>query len=131
MKHCDRKTKNELIETRRQKEQADKKLLSSEVVIGFLCMAIFAILTTIASLVPMKDWLRNLLIVAGVIPFLIACPYMLKIEQIAGYYECTKCGHRYVPTYKSVFWAPHACRTRRMRCPKCNKKSWQKKKLRK
>lgn len=59
----------------------------------------------------------------------IATPFVLKIEQTAGYYECAKCGHRYVPTYKSVFMAAHVNRTRHMRCPKCGKKSWQKKVL--
>jgi DNA-directed RNA polymerase subunit RPC12/RpoP len=53
--------------------------------------------------------------------------FALKIEQIAGYYACGECGHRYVPTFKAVNLAPHMGRTRRMKCPKCGKKSWQKK----
>ena len=52
---------------------------------------------------------------------------MLKIEQTAGYYECKECNHKYVPEYNSVFWAMHVGRTRYMKCPKCGKKSWQKK----
>lgn len=51
--------------------------------------------------------------------------------QLAGYYECKECGHRYVPTYKAVNLAPHMGRTRYMKCPKCNEKSWQKKVLNK
>jgi ssDNA-binding Zn-finger/Zn-ribbon topoisomerase 1 len=42
-------------------------------------------------------------------------------------YKCEKCGHAYVPKYKSVFLSMHAGRTRYMKCPKCNEKSWQKK----
>ena len=60
-------------------------------------------------------------------PLLLATPFMLKIEQTAGYYECAKCAHRYVPTYKSVFMAAHVNRTRYMQCPQCGEKSWQKK----
>ena len=51
----------------------------------------------------------------------------LKIEQTAGYYECDKCYYKYVPKYSSVFLAVHKGRTRYMKCPKCNEKSWQKK----
>ena len=86
-------------------------------------------LVMVASLVQMEEWLRITLILIGFLPLLIATPFMLKIEQTAGYYECAKCGHRYVPTYKSVFIAAHVNRTRHMRCPKCGKKSWQKKVL--
>ena len=75
----------------------------------------------------MKESLRVTLILIGLAPLLIAMPFMIKIEQIAGYYECRKCHHRYVPTYSNVLWAMHIHRTRYMRCPKCHEKSWQKK----
>ena len=65
----------------------------------------------------------------SLLPLLIATPFMLKIEQTAGYYECKKCHHRYVPTYKSVFSAMHYGRTRYMKCPKCQKSAWNKKVL--
>ena len=83
------------------------------------------------NLLEMADWLRVVLIIGGFVPFAIGIVYALRIEQVAGYYECAKCGHRYVPTYRSVFFAPHINRTRHMRCPKCGKRSWQKKVLNK
>ena len=61
--------------------------------------------------------------VIGVVGFFIA----LKIEQVAGYYECRKCGHRYIPTYQAVVNAMHAGRTRYLKCPHCGQKSWSKK----
>ena len=51
----------------------------------------------------------------------------LRIEQVAGYYECSNCHHKYIPTYKSVFLAQHMGRTRKMKCPECGKKNWHKK----
>ena len=116
-----------LIEMVKEKEKADKRLLFIEVVVGVLCMAVFFALTIVASLVPMEEWLRILLIIIGFLPILIACPFMLKIEQVAGYYECKACGHRYVPTYKAVNLAMHMGRTRYMKCPACHKRTWQKK----
>ena len=116
-----------IVEMVKQKEQADKRLLNTEIVMGLICIAIMLTLTAVASLVPMEEWLRITLILIGLVPLLIATPFMLKIEQTAGYYECKECGYRYVPTFKAVFLAQHMGRTRKLKCPECGKKSWQKK----
>ena len=129
MSDYNKELEKSLLEMTKQKEEADKRLLFVEVVIGVVCIAIMLSLTAVASLVQMEEWLRILLIVIGMVPILIAGPFMLRIEQVAGYYECKKCKHRYVPTYKAVNLAPHMGRTRYMRCPHCNEKSWQKKVL--
>ncbi len=118
---------NKLLEMVKEKEKADKRLLSMEIVTGVLCIVVFLALIIFASYVQMEEWLRVTLILIGFAPLIVAAPFMLKIEQVAGYYECKKCGHKYIPDYKSVFFAMHVNRTRYMRCPKCNEKSWQKK----
>ena len=129
METYNKQLEQNLLEMVKQKEDADKRLLSLEIFIGALVTVILLALIFTASFVPMADWLRILLIVIGIIPFAIGISYAIRIEQMAGYYECAKCGHRYVPTYSSVLWATHINRTRHMRCPKCNEKSWQKKVL--
>ncbi len=129
MDNYNKELENNLLEMVKQKEQADKRLLSLEIIIGAILLTVMLVLSAVASLVQMEEWLRILLIVIGVVPFLVAAPVMLKIEQVAGYYECQECGHRYVPTFKAVNLAPHMGRTRKMRCPECGKKSWQKKVL--
>ncbi len=116
-----------IIDLVKEKEKNDKLLLRCEILMGVVCIIIMLALTIIASYVPMEEWLRVLLILIGFAPILVACPFMLKIEQIAGFYECKHCHHKYVPAYKSVFFAMHINRTRYMKCPECNKRSWQKK----
>ena len=116
-----------ILEMVKEKEKNDKLLLRCEILVGVICIIIMLALTVIASYVPMEEWLRILLILIGLVPLLIATPFMLKIEQIAGYYECKECGHCYVPTYKAVNIAMHFGRTRYMKCPECHKRSWQKK----
>ena len=111
----------------RQKEASDKRLLKMEIVIGVLISIVFFTLIFIASFVEMGDWLRITLIITGFIPFIIMIPFAIRIEQTAGYYECQKCHHKYIPTFSSVLWAMHINRTRYMKCPKCNQRSWQKK----
>ena len=131
MDNYNEKLESNLIEIIKEKELADKRLLSLEIVIGILSSLILFSLVFVASFVPMADWLRILLIVLGLIPFMIGIAFAIKVEQVAGYYECAKCHHKYIPTYSSVLWSMHINRTRYMKCPKCNEKSWQKKVLHK
>ncbi|MBO5305136.1 MAG: helix-turn-helix transcriptional regulator [Clostridia bacterium] len=129
MENYNKEMESNLLEMVKAKEQADKRLLFLEIVVGLICIAVMLTLSMIASFVQMAEWLRIVLILIGLAPLLIAMPFLIKIEQTAGYYECAECGHRYVPSYKSVFMAAHMGRTRHMKCPKCHKKSWQKKVL--
>ena len=127
MENNNKQLENNLLELAKQKELADKRLLSLEIVVGVLCIAILLGLTMIASFIQAEEWVRIVLILIGLVPFLILLPFLIKIEQTAGYYECAKCKHKYVPEYKSVLWSMHMGRTRYMKCPHCNQKSWQKK----
>ena len=131
MDNYNKELENNLMEMVKQKEQADKRLLSLEVFLGITATVTLFVLVFLAAFLPMAVWLRVVLIVLGFAIFLAGCFYALRIEQMAGYYECKECKHRYVPTYKAVNLAPHMGRTRYMRCPVCDKKSWQKKVLRK
>ena len=127
MENYDKKAEELLLDMQKQKEEVDKRLLSMEIVIGVLSIIILLSLTFVASFIEMADWIRILLIVIGFIPCMIGVMFALKIEQVAGYYECGKCHHKYIPTYSSVLWAMHVNRTRYMKCPECNQRSWNKK----
>ena len=129
MDNYNKNLENNLLEMIKQKEQADKRLLTLEVFIGITATVVLFALIFIAAFVEMEVWLKVSLIVLGFILFLAGCFYAVRIEQVAGYYACRECGHRYIPTYKAVNLAMHMGRTRFMRCPKCGKKSWQKKVL--
>ena len=131
MDNYNKELENNLLEMIKLKEQADKRLLSVEVFIGITATVVLFALVLLASFVQMSNGLRISLMVLGFILFFAGCFYALRIEQVAGYYACKECGHRYVPTYKAVNLAPHMGRTRFMRCPQCGKKSWQKKALNK
>ena len=127
MKEYDKKTEQLLLDMQKQKEEADKRLLALEWVIGILACIILFVPIFIAALLPMEDWQRIITVFSGFIPGLIGLFIALRIEQTAGYYECRKCHHKYIPTYPSVFGAMHIGRTRYMKCPECNKWSWNKK----
>ncbi len=127
MENYDKNAEKALLEMIKEKEKADRHLLRLEVVIGVLSVFILLAMTFVASYLEMEERKRIVLILAGLIPCIIGCGYAVKIEQTAGYYKCSKCGHAYVPTFKSVLWAQHMGRTRKMKCPECGKKCWHKK----
>ncbi len=129
LENYNKEMENKLIELVREKEQADKRLLSAEVFIGITATAILFALIFVAAFVQMSNGIRIALIVFGFVLFLAGCFYAVRMEQVAGYYTCKECGHRYVPTYRAVAMAQHMGRTRYMKCPKCKKHSWQKKVL--
>ena len=120
---------NNLLETMKQKEQSDKRLLIMEVLLGISGLLPLLAVTIIIIIVPMEEWLATVIELASLVPFVIMLPFLIRIEQTAGYYECRECSHKYVPTFKKVFWARHIGRTRKMKCPNCNKKAWHKKVL--
>ena len=129
MENYNKEMENNLLEMVKQKEESDKRLLRIEIVMGVCCILPLIAAVIIVLAVPMEEWIGSVLILTSIVPLLIATPFALKIEQKAGYYECQKCGHRHIPRYSSVFCAMHMGRTRYMRCPSCNKRSWQKKVL--
>ena len=130
MENYNKELENNLLEMVKEKEQADRRLLKMEVLIGILSCVVMFVPIFIGALAPIeKDWVRLMVVLSGLIPGVIGFLVALKLEQVAGFYECQECGHRYVPTYKAVNMAMHMGRTRYMKCPKCGKKSWQQKRI--
>lgn len=118
-----------LLEMTKLKEQRDKELLLLEIFIGVFVSIILCVSILIVSYIEMENWLKIIIVLSAAIPFTIGVLYALRIEQIAGYYECSNCHHKYIPSYKTILFAMHINRTRRMKCPHCNKKTWHKKKI--
>ena len=127
MNEYDKKHEELLLEMVKQKEKNDKRFLQLEILIGVLSIIILLSFTFAASFLEMEDWLRVILIVSGFVFAIFGLMIALVIEQKAGYYQCEKCGHRYVPKFSNVLMAMHVNRTRYMKCPVCQKKSWQRK----
>lgn len=120
-------TEKQLLNMVKEKEESDRRLLKMEIIMGIATIIPFLAACLFVSVYPLKEWVAVLTVLASLVPFLIVAPFMMRIEQKAGYYECRECGHKYIPRYTSVLFAMHVNRTRYMRCPKCGKRSWQKK----
>ena len=129
MENYEKELENNLLEMVKQKEENDRMLLTLEVVIGVLSTIVLLAPVFVGALVPMENWKRIVVAFSGFVPGFVGFFFATKLEQVAGYYECQSCGHRYVPTYRAVNMAAHMGRTRHMKCPKCGARTWQKKRL--
>ena len=127
MKDIEKKLEENLLEMTRLKEEKDRQLLSLEIFIGVISSVILVGSVLLVGWLELSKLPATILITISSILFLVGMGLALRIEQTAGYYECKNCHHKYVPTYQSIFWAQHICRSRKMTCPKCNKKTWHKK----
>ena len=127
MKEYNNKSEELLLKMTQEKEKRDKEFLNMEMFIGILVSIILISCVFVASFVNMPDYLRIGLIIIGLIPFIIGVGYAIRIEQVAGYYECQKCHYKYVPNYKDVLFAMHIGRKRKMKCPKCESINYHKK----
>ena len=102
-------------------------LLQLEIIIGILSIIAFLGAVLLTNIFVENQTYISIICICSFIIFFIGISFILKIETIAGYYECKKCNHKYIPKYNDVFWSMHLGRTRYLKCPKCNQKSWNKK----
>lgn len=127
MQNYNKKTENILLELAKQDELKNKKLMTSMWTILITNFVFYTAILLLAVITLEEGFILGTIICISTIIFLIAGFIALKFEVDAGYYQCKNCHHKFVPTYKSVFWAVHMGTTRYLKCPKCNKKSWAKK----
>lgn len=121
------KAEKALLEMVKKEEMQNKKLMMYENVIGFGSTISFLIQVLVAVFFVKNTTAQIILFVFAFAFLIVGVSFALKIEAETGYYECQKCHNKYVPKYSSVYFAMHLGTTRYMKCPKCGKKSWQKK----
>ena len=129
MENDNQKNEQLLLDMAKELEKKNKKIWSSMWAILIVSMtALFAGILIAAFLMPEGIW--QLVTIFGIcIVFLIPCFYALNLEISVGAYKCKNCGHEIVPTYSEALWAMHSGTTRYLKCPKCNKRTWCKKVL--
>ena len=120
-----------LLDMAKELEQKNKTIWTSMKAIMIVSItALLAGIFIAAFLIPEGVW--QLVAVLGCcVVFLIPCFYALKLEISVGAYKCKNCGHEILPTYTEALNAMHMGFTRYLKCPKCNKRTWCKKVLKK
>ena len=115
------------IKFQKEKEDSDKRLLFTEIIIGSIVTISFLLMIFLSIFAIENIVWKTITIIVGILIFIIGIGCSLLIEQKAGYYQCDNCKYKYIPTYKQVLFAKHSGTTRYMKCPKCHKKTWNKK----
>ncbi len=131
MENNNQKNEQLLLEMAKELEKKNKTLWSSMWVIMTVSItALIAGLFITTFLIPDGVW--QLVAILGIcVVFLIPCFYALKLEVSVGAYKCKNCGHEIVPAYMQALNAMHMGTTRYLKCPKCNKRTWCKKVIKK
>ena len=117
------KAEQNIMSLMKEKAEAKKKLVIAVIIV---CITLLAGLTVIllAALLEMELWLRIVLAVIGVVVIGTGIGIACVLDRDAGVCECRHCGERFVPTMKAYIFAPHMPTSRRLKCPKCGKKSY-------
>ena len=118
-----------LIEMAALNERTNKMLIHTEYILIALMVFIVIAGALVSSYLVSECWFRAVIMGICFLLIFVNAPFCWRIETKTGYYQCSECGHKYVPTYKASIWSPHMGTTKYMKCPECGKKSWQKKVL--
>ncbi len=129
MEYSNQKIEQLVLDMAKELEKKNKTIWSSMWVIMFVSMtALIAGNFIAAFFIPEGVW-QLVAVLSICVVFLIPCFYALKLEVRLGVYKCKNCGHEIVPTYTQALNAMHMGTTRYLKCPKCKKRTWCKKVL--
>lgn len=103
-----------------------------KIILSVIGMAIATALLIISAFLAeeavVSPVLAVVLMAVSVILLLGAIFFAAKVDYETGVFECRKCGNTFKPTFKAYIWGVHTLTTRHLKCPKCEEKSWCKRK---
>lgn len=99
------------------------------VIVAVITLLAGLALMCVSAYLEMQTVYRVLLIVGGFIVILTGIGVAVALELTCGAFECRKCGHRFVPSVGAYLMAAHSATTRHLKCPKCGKRSWAKRRM--
>ncbi len=127
MENLDKKTEELLLEMAKKEEMQNKRLMTAMWTILIITILFYMTVLFASIQIFGEGPIQLVITLVATLILLVFCFIALKFEVDAGYYQCKKCRHKFVPTYKEVVMAMHMGTTRYLKCPECNKRSWCKK----
>ncbi|MBQ9791554.1 MAG: helix-turn-helix transcriptional regulator [Clostridia bacterium] len=102
--------------------KASKKIVIVQVII--MVMALLSAITIFLLAEPYESTNPLLFALLLIIGFVV-----IALEYNFGSFECKHCGYRFMPSVFDFVMGPHSITTRHLKCPKCGKSSFCKRKL--
>ena len=96
MKNNEKVLEQNLLEMTRQKEERDRQLLTLEIFIGVVSTVVLLSSILLVGIFELSKIPAAIIITIASIIFATGMGLALRIEQIAGYYECPNCHNKYV-----------------------------------
>ena len=112
----------------KQRNEAKKRLILS-IIVSVITVISGLSIVLLSTILPAPDWLRICCIVFAVIVAVLGIGVCCVLTVDAGVYECPVCGEKFVPTIKDFVFGVHTLTKSKLKCPKCGKKSFCKKRL--
>ncbi len=112
-----------------QERKENKRKLILECIIVFLTLLSGITMILLSGLAELpKSWRIALIVIALVVIFGgIAVAAVLEVT--AGAFECQSCHEYFVPTKAAYIMGLHTITRRRLKCPRCGKRTWAKRTL--
>lgn len=110
-------------ELKKEKIQNKKKLIG-EILIGCAFIGYVITLILLVGLVSIATYLKIILVVLSLIFIIVGLFGLVILDVNIGYFECAECHERFIPSIKDYVFGMHTLKKRKLKCPKCGKKTW-------
>ncbi len=118
-----------ILDTFEREARLNKKNIIGQVLVGISLMisAISTIMVSIFASFPL--YVKIIIITIAAICIVIGIIGLIILDINIGYFECSFCRERFIPSAKEYVFGAHTITKRRLTCPKCGKKTFAKKKV--
>lgn len=112
-----------------KKSKESKKRLQISFVVAIITILAALAIVLLSAMLSAPIWLRICCIALSLVIAILGIGVCCVLTVDAGVYECPDCGEKFIPSMKDFIFGAHTFTKRKLRCPKCGKKHFCKKKL--
>ena len=124
------KAENNMLDLMKDRTSAKTKVIVTAVSTTITILSVLALIF-IVGFVEMPVGVRILQVVLAMVILFADLAVTLLIAVSTEIYECAACGKKFVPTLSAYLWGLHTMKRRKLKCPHCGKRCWDKSYLRK
>ena len=124
------KAENNMLDLMKDRTSTKTKVIVTAVSTTITILSALALIL-IVGFVEMPVGVRILQVVLAMVILFADLAVTLLIAVSTEIYECAACGKKFVPTLSAYLWGLHTMKRRKLKCPHCGKKCWDKSYLRK